>query len=85
MCGAYLEELGGNTLQGIGRPLTEPVNGAAVYQAGELAKASPAPSHMLGYGNLAALLGKYKQQHNTKFHVVTGGVMHGLLIIWIVL
>lgn len=46
MCSAYLEELGGDTLEGVGGPLTEPVNGAAVHQAGELAQAGPAPIHM---------------------------------------
>ena len=42
---AYLEELRGNTLEGVGRPLTKPVNGTAVHQTGELAQTCPAVSH----------------------------------------
>lgn len=40
------QELGGHSVQCISGPLTEPVNGGAVDQAGELAQALPElPSH----------------------------------------
>ncbi len=40
--GAHLEKLGSDAFEGVSRPLTEPVNGAAVDQARELAQTSPA-------------------------------------------
>ena len=54
MSGRYLginarqicQELGGHSMQGISRPLTEPVNGGTVDQAGELTQPLPElPTH----------------------------------------